>query len=1247
MFFRCLYALILAVTFEEFIYGQNPVQIENAISGTPGWQLSNPAVNREIEGYASLTSVNIGGTIAFSVSTTDSTFNIDIFRTGWYAGVGARLLATIANLHGVRQTTPTQDPVTRLIECAWPSSYVLTVPATWVSGIYLARLTGNQSGKQSWIIFVVRDDSRSAALLFENSVTTYQAYNFWPNGATGRSLYAWGNTSDDLPAWKVSFNRPYVLGRSYSATTSGAAFGVGAGEYLANLQPGPVQNYGIFNAGYEYNMVRWLEKNGYDVTYLTDIDVNENAALLKNHRALLSVGHNEYWSMPMLQNVQKALANGLSLGFFSANSPYWQVRFEPASDGAPDRTMVGYKYDAPSNDPLYNSNPQLSTVRWRDPHVNLPEAAWVGAEYVGDPFEGDIVISDASHWLMDGAGLHNGDRLTGLLGYEVDAIVPGISPTNIQILASSPVGPFDNDYDNPPGLSCNAQVCNANVTWYSAGHAFVFDAGSMNWSWGLDDYNATSMRPAFSSAAAQTITRNVLAAFINPVTVATASLPAGVSGASYTPFQLTASGGGQPYAWTASGLPSGMSLSPAGMLSGTPASSGSSQISFTVTDAASHTGSATLMLAINAPQYTISGQITASGTGLSGVTVALSGAASAATTTGGNGNYSFTGLRSGTYTVTPSRTGYTFTPPSQTFTNMNSSQTASFTASAAVTYVISGRITRSGIGLGSVTVALSGASTSTTSTTSSGSYSFSGLASGTYTVAPARSGYAFTPTSRTFTNMGSSQTANFTATVAVTYTISGRITDSGAALSGVTVALSGASSATTTTSGTGSYSFAGLSRGTYTVTPSRGGYTFTPPSRTFSNISSSQTANFTAAAATVSARAVSIDFTGSGVAMSASESAGVVAKTNWNNAAGNASGAALALKDETGLANGATVTWISDNNWALPITDTAGNARMMRGYLDTGNQNPSTIGIAGLPLSPTGYDVYVYTDGDNDGVTVTGAYAIGGAGIATTSVKATDAPNANFNGAFTQAVNSIGNYVKFSSIQAAAFTITATPATASDGNLRAPVNAIQIVPSPSPVTARTVSIKFVGSGAAMSASESAGVVPKTNWNNAANNASSAPLALKDEAGVSSGALVTWTSDNNWALPIADTAGNARMMRGYLDTGNQNPSTISVTGLPASAAGYDVYVYTDGDNEGSTVTGTYTIGGSGVTTSSVQATDSANVNFNGTFTQAANSIGNYVKFSSIQATDFTITATPTTASTNVLRAPVNAIQIVPH
>jgi len=319
---------------------------------------------------------------------------------------------------------------------------------------------------------------------------------------------------------------------------------------------------------------------------------------------------------------------------------------------------------------------------------------------------------------------------------------------------------------------------------------------------------------------------------------------------------------------------------------------------------------------------------------------------------------------------------------------------------------------------------------------------------------------------------------------------------------------------------------------------------------------------------------------------------------------------------------------------------------MIQGYLDTGNQNTSTVTVSGLPTSPTGYDVYVYTDGDNEGDTVTGTYQISGTGITTTSIRATDPGNVNFNGTFTQANNSNGNYVKFTSIQATGFAIKAIPTTSGTGVLRAPVNGIQIVPTPSTSTARAVSINFVGSGPSLAASESAGVVAKTNWNNAPNNTGSS-LPLKDETGASNGATVTWTSDNNWSVPISGTTANVHMIQGYLDTGAQNTSTVTVSGLPTSSTGYDVYVYIDGDNEDDRVTGTYQISGTGITTTSITATDPANVNFNGTFTQANNSNGNYVRFTSIQATGFTLKAVPTSSTFGVLRAPVNGIQIIPR
>ena len=179
----------------------------------------------------------------------------------------------------------------------------------------------------------------------------------------------------------------------------------------------------------------------------------------------------------------------------------------------------------------------------------------------------------------------------------------------------------------------------------------------------------------------------------------------------------------------------------------------------------------------------------------------------------------------------------------------------------------------------------------------------------------------------------------------------------------------------------------------------------------------------------------------------------------------------------------------------------------------------------------------------------------------------------------------------------------------------------------------------------MASSEVAGVVAQSNWNNASGTMSVTPLALLNQAGASSGATVTWTTNGIWILPITDSAGNNRMMRGYLDTVG-GTTTVTVAGLPSNAGGYNVYVYADGDNGSSARTGAYQISGTGITTTSLKLTDVANTNFSGTFTQANNSSGNYVMFT-ITATGFTITATPGASTDSYPRAPLNAIQISPN
>jgi hypothetical protein len=307
------------------------------------------------------------------------------------------------------------------------------------------------------------------------------------------------------------------------------------------------------------------------------------------------------------------------------------------------------------------------------------------------------------------------------------------------------------------------------------------------------------------------------------------------------------------------------------------------------------------------------------------------------------------------------------------------------------------------------------------------------------------------------------------------------------------------------------------------------------------------------------------------------------------------------------------------------------------------------VWVTGLPAGT--YDIYVYADGDNKVYDRAAAYTISGPGISTTTINLTDAANTNFGSTFTRADNSNGNYVRFSiSLSSTGgFTLEATPTTPEIGTRRAPVNGIQVVPTsappPPPPAMGPIGIDFIGSsGIAMAGTETAGVIAQANWNSAAGSTQSSPLALVDATGTATTATVTWSANGGWAIPITDQPGDRRLMRGYLDTNSTSVTTVTVAGLPSGT--YDVYVYADGDNREYTRTAAYRISGSGVTETTIDLTDTAYTNFSGTFTQAAGTAGNYVKFT-VTAGGFTLTATPISGTNPTLRAPVNAIQIVPR
>lgn len=444
------------------------IKAENAKPGSTGWQLTNPAKNREIEGYASATSVNRGQSISIYVNTSDPAYELQVFRMGWYGGAGAREMMPPVVRTGIAQPMPTPDPDTHLIECHWQNPYVLQIPASsdptdWASGIYLVKLTGSVSGKQSYVIFVVRDDTRSSDLLFQLSVNTDEAYNPWG----GWSLYT------EPRGYKVSFDRPF----------KGAG---GAGYFFEWL----------------YSMVRFLEREGYDVTYSSDVDTDTSGQLLLQHRALLSVGHDEYWSWQMRENVEQARDSGVSLGFFGADASSYQIRYEPSTvTGAPDRTIVCYK--EASLDPL-GKNPNLwylTTTRFRDPPVNRPPDEMMGVMYLGW-FSGpsqDIVVTDASSWIFKNTGAVNGTHLAGMLGYEVDRMYNHHPPGTHSVAHS-------------PWIGVYGRTFYADMTYYttSAGSTVVA-TGSMDWNWGLDDFRWG--HPVLTNPIVQQATRNILKRF--------------------------------------------------------------------------------------------------------------------------------------------------------------------------------------------------------------------------------------------------------------------------------------------------------------------------------------------------------------------------------------------------------------------------------------------------------------------------------------------------------------------------------------------------------------------------------------------------------------------------------------------------------------------------------------------------------------------------------------------------------------
>ncbi len=455
----------------------NAIARENALQGTRDWQIpGGKGATTQIQAYASATSVSPGQKLIFYVSTQTEGlgYSISIYRLGWYGGLGGRLMLMQANRIGHTQgyydestslllkcSSCRDDKQTGLIEADWQPSFVLTVPRDWTTGVYLAKFV-DVNGMQTYTPFDVLGNV-TATYVVVTPDTTNEAYNDWG----GYSLY---RAKNDLGprslgrGLKVSFDRPY----------------------LAN-------NGSAFVLTFEIDAIRWFERQGYDLSYISSIDLHEDPAQLLSYRAYLSLGHDESWTKEMRDGVEHARDMGVGLAFLGANASYWQIRFEPDSAKVPDRTIVCYKVETANHDlthdPFYGKDNTRVTSKWRDPVLNRPENALIGIMYSnlsdsdkrpGVPWQ---LSSPAQSPLLNGTDLRAGQQYgCDLVGYEWDRIFNnGFTPVHLQVLGRS----------NTVSEYYSADF--SNTTYYIApSGALVFATGSIYWTISLDSYRLST-----------------------------------------------------------------------------------------------------------------------------------------------------------------------------------------------------------------------------------------------------------------------------------------------------------------------------------------------------------------------------------------------------------------------------------------------------------------------------------------------------------------------------------------------------------------------------------------------------------------------------------------------------------------------------------------------------------------------------------------------------------------------------------
>ncbi len=411
------------------------VVAENAKPGTTAWKIGAQA-GATITGYADHTSAATGDTVKLFVSTAAPSFHVEAYRMGYYGGTGARLIWRSGPVTGTVQPPCPVTPGINMVSCAWTPSLSVPITPAWVQGDYLLKLVGDP-GQASYVPLTVSDPTSHATYLVLNSVLTWQAWNTYG----GHNILG-KDPTDPNRSRVVSYDRPYDL-----------SDGTGSADFLT----------------IEYPFLRFAEQHGLDVTYVTDIALTDQPALAANHKTLISLGHNEFWTAAERQAVVAARFAGVNLMFLGATPGLRPARLQPSPLG-PDRELVDYRN--PNDDPITASDPSLSTPnQWAGPPLNSPSSQIVGNTYGGFGINVPMVIVTPDAWPFAGTGLTAGSQLPGVIAGDYDTYEPTAGePTNIEILAHSPL------------TTTYGHHGTADMTYYSEpGGAGVFATGTIGW----------------------------------------------------------------------------------------------------------------------------------------------------------------------------------------------------------------------------------------------------------------------------------------------------------------------------------------------------------------------------------------------------------------------------------------------------------------------------------------------------------------------------------------------------------------------------------------------------------------------------------------------------------------------------------------------------------------------------------------------------------------------------------------------